>query len=174
MAQGKKQFCNKIYIGADHGGYKLKEEIKKYLQSQKIDFADMGNVVNDPNDNFPDFAYMVCGEVLKDKKSFGILICGTGIGISIAANHIKGIRAALCHNPEYAEMARRHNDANILCLGGRFLDKDTAFNIVTAFINTEIDPNPKYKNRMNTADGSYENKITYSPNRVQAAETVGG
>lgn len=146
--------CNKIYIGADHGGYELKEEVKKYLRGQNIDFADKGNIINDPLDGFPEFATAVCGEVLSDEKSLGILICGTGIGISIAANHVKGIRAALCHNKEYAKLARRHNFANVLCLGGRFLDTNEAIDIISAFINTEPDANPKYKARMEIADGT--------------------
>jgi ribose 5-phosphate isomerase B len=138
-----------IFIGADHGGYELKTKImKKYG-----DFTDCGNLMLDKDDNFPDFAQAVCVGVLANPDSFGILVCGTGIGVSICANRYKGIRAALCHSAEYAKLARSHNDANVLCLGGRFTDEHAAFEIIDAFLNTAADKDPKYKRRMETADG---------------------
>jgi ribose 5-phosphate isomerase B len=143
-----------VYIGADHGGFELKEYIKKYFVKNKIDFIDCGNTVNDPNDNFPDFVRMVIDRVLKSHAA-GILICGTGIGVSIAANRYRGIRAALCHSAEYAKLSRLHNDANVLCMGGRFIDKAAAIKITEMFLNTNPDPNPKYKKRMETADGVF-------------------
>jgi ribose 5-phosphate isomerase B len=141
-----------VYIGADHGGFELKQEIIKYLSTAKVAVKDCGNFAVDPNDNFTDFVAPVVQGVLKD-GGVGILLCGTGIGISIAANHYKGIRAALVHSVEYAKLSRMHNDANVLCMGGRFMDKKTAVEIVEMFLNTKLDGNPKYKNRMNIADG---------------------
>jgi ribose 5-phosphate isomerase B len=140
----------KIFIGADHGGYELKTAIiKKYKN-----FVDCGNFVNDPDDDFPDYVKAVCENVLANSGSFGILVCGTGIGVSIAANHTVGIRAALCHSVDYARLARMHNDANVLCLGGRFIETGAAFDVIDAFLGTEADKNPKYKRRMNIADGT--------------------
>jgi len=139
----------RVFIGADHGGYELKQAIL----SQYGDFVDCGNFEADPDDNFPDFAKEVCRRVLDTPNSLGLIICGTGIGVSICANRHRGIRAALCHNVDYARLARQHNDANVLCLGGRFMDKKTAFAVVDVFLKTERDKNPKYKKRMEMADG---------------------
>jgi ribose 5-phosphate isomerase B len=138
-----------IFIGADHGGYELKTQIMKKYKN----FTDCGNLVQDKDDDFPDFAQAVCVGVRSTPDSFGILVCGTGIGVSICANRYQGIRAALCHSVEYAKLARAHNNANVLCLGGRFIDESTAFAVIDTFLNTPADKNPKYKRRMDTIDG---------------------
>lgn len=143
-----------IYLGCDHGGWDLKEQLRDYLQRQGYPVTDCGNVVADANDNFTDFVLPVVQGVLANPANRGILICGSGIGVSIAANHHVGIRAALVHNVEYATLARRHNDANVLCLGGRFVSVADAVKMVDAFLNTALDADPKYKHRMNIADGS--------------------
>jgi ribose 5-phosphate isomerase B len=140
-----------IYIGSDHGGFELKEAIKKHFAGE-VEFVDCGNAEFDADDNFPDFAQAVCERVLTDGNAFGILVCGTGIGVSIAANHYRGIRAALCHSADYARLSRQHNNANVLCLGGRFIEEAAAFEVVKTFLDTEADPNPKYKVRMDAAD----------------------
>jgi ribose 5-phosphate isomerase B len=140
----------KVFVGYDHAGFKLAEK----LLTKYTDFEDCGDGVYDEGDNFTDIVPTVVGNVLAGKGAFGILICGTGIGVSIAANHNRGIRAALCHSAEYAKMARAHNDANILCLGGRFIDTKTAFAVVDTFLSTPADKNPKYKKRMDIADGT--------------------
>lgn len=140
----------KVFISADHGGFELKGKLcKKYPA-----FVDCGAHDYDELDNFTEFVPAVVKKVLAEKGNFGILVCGTGIGVSIAANHNRGIRAALCHSVDYAKMARAHNDANILCLGGRFIDDATAFAVVDAFLSTPMDKNPKYKKRMDIADGT--------------------
>ncbi|MDR1917447.1 MAG: RpiB/LacA/LacB family sugar-phosphate isomerase [Christensenellaceae bacterium] len=139
----------KVFIGNDHGGY----ELKTAIMTKYKNFIDCGNSVADPNDNFPDYAKAVCKSVLANPDSYGIIICGTGIGVSICANRFRGIRAGLCHSTEYAKLARQHNNANVLCLGGRFTDTETAFEIVDTFLNTAADENPKYKRRMEIADG---------------------
>ena len=140
-----------IYLGCDHGGFALKEAIAAHLKKQKIAFTDCGNTKYDSEDNFPDFVKPVVKGVLTDQNNRGILICGTGIGVSIAANHHRGIRAALVHDVDYARLARQHNNANVLCLGGRFIDEPLAMTVVDTFLNTPADPNPKYQKRMEAA-----------------------
>lgn len=140
-----------IYLGCDHGGFALKEVIREHLQKQGVAFTDCGNTKYDSEDNFPDFVEPVVQGVRADQTNRGILICGTGIGVSIAANHHQGIRAALVHNVDYARLARQHNNANVLCLGGRFLDQSVALTIVDTFLATPMDSNPKYARRMQAA-----------------------
>lgn len=128
----------KIALAADHGGYKLKERIKTYLEEKGYDLIDLGCCTEDSVD-YPLFG-KACGEaVMAGEADKGIVFCGTGIGISIAANKVKGIRCGLCTSVTMAEMTRKHNDANILALGGRLTDRETAFEIVDTFLNTEFE-----------------------------------
>lgn len=127
-----------IVIGSDHAGYVLKEKVKMYLDDEGKSYTDVGTYSEESCD-YPYIAERVARQVADDEKSKGILICGSGIGMSIAANKIKGIRAALCMNSELAEMSRRHNDANILCLGARFINSEEAEKIISVFINTEFE-----------------------------------
>lgn len=128
----------KIALAADHGGYKLKERVKAYLEEKGYDLIDLGCCTEDSVD-YPLFG-KACGEaVMAGEADKGIVFCGTGIGISIAANKVKGIRCGLCTSVVMAEMTRKHNDANILALGGRLTDKETAFEIVDTFLNTEFE-----------------------------------
>lgn len=108
----------KIVLGADHAAFEMKEVVKDFLLSKKIDLQDVGTYSLDRVD-YPDYAQKVCHEVIS-QNIFGILICGSGIGVSMAANRYKGIRAALCRSIHDAEMSRKHNNANVLCLGARF------------------------------------------------------
>lgn len=126
-----------IAIGADHGGYELKEHIKKHLDELGIEYKDYGTYSEDSID-YPDCARPVCEAVLDGTAEKGILICGTGIGISIAANKFKGIRAAHCTDVYSATMTKQHNNANILCLGGRITGRELAFMIVDAWNNAEF------------------------------------
>lgn len=126
-----------IYIGSDHGGYDLKQAIKKHLDEKGVEYIDLGCFSNDPVD-YPDVAREVCEKVY-EHNAFGILICGTGLGMSMAANRRKGIRAAVVVNEEMVELARRHNNANVLCLGGRILDEELAVKIVDKFFGTEFE-----------------------------------
>ena len=128
---------NKISIGCDHAGFKLKESIKNYLIGKGYDVKDFGTNSEESVD-YPDYAKLVAKDVVKN-NSRGILICGTGIGMSIAANKIKGIRAAVCRNEYDAEMSRRHNDANVLTLGGRITPKAKAKKIVDVFLKTPFE-----------------------------------
>ncbi|MCH5211138.1 MAG: ribose 5-phosphate isomerase B [Oscillospiraceae bacterium] len=126
-----------IAIGSDHGGFELKEHIKKYLTEKGIEIKDFGTH-SEQSVDYPDCARPVCEAVLKEECERGILICGTGIGISMAANKFKGIRAALCTNVFSAKMAKEHNNANIICLGGRVTGRELAFMIVDAFMDAEF------------------------------------
>lgn len=127
-----------IVIGSDHGGYELKEIMIKYLQSLGKEVKDCGTF-NGESVDYPDIAKEVCEEYKKGNCEFGIVICGTGIGISIAANKIDGIRCALLNNEYCAKMARRHNNANIIAFGGRVLGSDMALGILDAYMNAEFE-----------------------------------
>lgn len=128
----------KIAIASDHGGYQLKEEIKKYLESRDIQVLDLGTDSEESVD-YPQFGH-ACGEaVASGKADRGIVCCGTGIGISIAANKVKGIRCSLCTDVNMAEMTRKHNDSNILAMGGRTTETQTALEITKAWLDTEFE-----------------------------------
>jgi ribose 5-phosphate isomerase B len=128
----------KLVIGSDHGGYELKEEIVKYLRDKGEDLKDLGTYNTDSVD-YPEIAKLVAKSVAKKKFKLGMLICGTGFGMAITANKIKGIRAVTAHTVYEAEMARAHNNANILTLGGRVTDKKTALAIVDKFLATKFE-----------------------------------
>ena len=128
----------KIAIASDHGGFALKEEIKKYLISEGIEVLDLGTESEESVD-YPIYGKL-CGEaVASGKADRGIACCSTGIGISMAANKVKGIRCALCTDVHMAEMTRRHNDANMLALGGMTTDTDTALTIIKTWLETEFE-----------------------------------
>lgn len=126
-----------IYIGSDHGGFSLKEKIKNHLLSKNMELKDFGTHSLDSCD-YPDIAQALSEAVASD-DAVGILVCGTGIGMSISANKVSGIRAALCWSEYTAEMSRRHNNANILCLGGRVLEPDLALMMTDIFLSTKFD-----------------------------------
>ena len=127
-----------IAIGSDHAGYELKEKIKKHFEENNIKFIDFGTFSSDSCD-YPIIAEKVGNSVSHKESEKGILICGAGIGMSIAANKIKGVRAALCYEPELAVLARKHNNANVLCMGGRFTNFEKAKEIVKVFLNTDFE-----------------------------------
>jgi ribose 5-phosphate isomerase B len=127
-----------IALGSDHGGYALKEEIKKYLTEKGVPFTDFGTD-SEASCDYPEFAEKVCRSVLSGESEKGILCCGTGIGMSMAANKIRGIRCALCSDGYSAEMTRRHNDANVLSLGGRVIGPGLALEIVEIFLSTPFE-----------------------------------
>lgn len=128
----------KIAIGSDHGGFELKAKIVEYLNSKGIETKDFGTFTNESCD-YPVFAKEVATEVANGLFDKGILICGTGIGVSIVANKVKGIRAALCFDTFCAKMSREHNNANILCLGQRVLSEDLALEIVDIWLKTDFE-----------------------------------
>ena len=128
----------KIAIGCDHGGFELIEAVRGYLEERQIPYEDFGAYNTDSVDYAP-IAAKAARAVAAGQADFGVLVCSTGIGISMAANKVKGIRAALCTNEFCAEMTRRHNNANILCMGGKVIDKETAVKLVDIFLHTEFE-----------------------------------
>lgn len=132
-------FINKsIAIGSDHAGYDLKLKVINYLKEKGIEFVDYGTNSSNSVD-YTDYAHQVAKVIEKNEHACGILICGSGIGVSITANRYRHIRCALCWEPEIAKLARMHNNANVLALAGRFTDEKTAKSIVDAFIETEFE-----------------------------------
>lgn len=127
-----------IALGADHGGFALKEAIRHYLDSEKIDYKDFGTFDLNSVD-YPPIAAQVAHFIADGSAQLGILCCGTGIGMSMAANKVKGIRAAVCADAFCAEITRRHNNANILCLGGRVINETQAVEFAKLFLNTPFD-----------------------------------
>jgi len=136
-----------IALGSDHGGYSLKQEIIAYLKEQNLEYKDFG-CFNEEACDYPIYGKAVANAIVSGECEKGILICGTGIGISIAANKIKGIRAALCHDCFSAEATRLHNDANILAMGARVVGPGHALKIVDTFLNTEFSGDERHKNRI--------------------------
>lgn len=132
------QFEKPIALGADHGGYALKEAIKQHLEERGIAYCDFGTNSTASCD-YPDYAAAACGAVTNGSSDFAILCCGTGVGMSMCANKIKGIRACCCSEPFSAEYTRRHNNANTLCLGGRVVGPGLACQIVDAFLDHEFE-----------------------------------
>lgn len=127
-----------LAIGADHGGYLLKEEVKKYLTQRGVKFYDFGTFSEESVD-YPQIAAKVAHAVANGEYERGLLFCGTGIGISIAANKVKGIRAAVCSDEFSAEYCRRHNNANIFCLGGRVVKPAQAMKLVGIYLDTPFE-----------------------------------
>ena len=128
----------KIFISSDHAGFKLKEAIKVYLSKKKLTFQDLGPHNNDRVD-YPDYAHKVAKRVKISKNNIGILVCGSGMGMNIAANRHKNIRAAQCFNLKSTKLSRLHNDANIITLGSRLLTKKNALSFVGVFLKTKFD-----------------------------------
>lgn len=128
----------RIAIGCDHRGFGLKESITSFLQNEGYSYQDFGCYSSEPVD-YPDIAQRVGEAVASGSFDQGILICSTGIGMCIAANKIRGVRAALCHNVLAAQRARQHNDANVLCLGGEDVDASVALEIVKTFLTTDFE-----------------------------------
>lgn len=127
-----------IVIGNDHAGTALKNHIVEWFKANKIDYLDVGCFEGEKCD-YPVAAKNACDEIISGKAEKGILICGTGIGISIAANKIKGIRAAACSDYYSAKYTRLHNDANVLCFGARVIGDESAIELVNVFLNTEFE-----------------------------------
>jgi len=127
-----------IIMASDHRGYPLKEELKTFFNRENIITIDVGTYSKEPVD-YPDFAKLGITKLFEDKNNVGIFICGSGIGMSLAANRNSKIRAALCFNEEMASLARKHNDANVLCLGANFIKKKKAIKMVKVFLTTPFE-----------------------------------
>ena len=128
----------KIFISSDHAGFRLKESIKMYLSKKKLSFQDLGPP-NDDKVDYPDYAHKVAKKVKMSKNNVGILVCGSGTGMNIAANKHKNIRAAQCFNLKSTKLSRLHNDANIITLGARLLTKKNAIKFISVFLSTKFE-----------------------------------
>ena len=128
----------KIFISSDHAGFKLKETIKDYLRNKKVKIEDLGPK-NDSSVDYPDYAHKVARKVKSRKSNVGILVCGSGTGMNIAANKHKNIRAAQCFNLKSTKLSRLHNDANIITLGSRLITKKNALKFISVFLNTKFE-----------------------------------
>ena len=139
-------FPTKLVIGGDHAGFEYKEDLESFLEGKGLESKDFGTFSVDSVD-YPDFAHPVAAAVEKNEAAFGILLCGTGNGVAITANKHQGIRAAVCWGEELAELARRHNDANIICIPARFVREGDVEKMVEIFIHTEFEGG-RHKNRV--------------------------
>ncbi len=133
-----KSFNKKICISSDHAGYKIKEYIKALLYKKKISLIDLGPH-NDKSVDYPDYAKKVAKRIKGKKSDFGILVCGSGTGMAISANKIRGVRAAVCYNKTSTYLCRSHNNANILCIGARLTKKNSIGKIVSVFLKTKFE-----------------------------------
>lgn len=138
----------KVYIASDHGGYKYKEELKEYIRDKGFEVEDMGTHELDLNDDYPDFVIPLALRVAQGKQDLGIVIGRSGNGEQIAANKVKGIRAALCLTEVMARKARDHNDANVLSLGADYIDLETAKKVVDKFLETPFSEAERHKRRL--------------------------
>lgn len=136
-----------IAIGSDHAGYEMKKEIVKYLENKGIKVIDCGPIEFDPDDDYIQYSPIVGKKVANGESKFGIVICGTGIGASIASNKVGGVRAALCSEPVSARLSREHNNANVLALGARMIGLEMAKEIVNVFLSTEQFTNERYSEK---------------------------
>jgi len=127
-----------IFIASDHAGFDLKKAIINKF-SKKINFKDLGPYNIEKSVNYPDYAHKVCLKVIKKKSNIGVLVCGSGMGMAMAANKHRKIRAALCYSVKNAKLSRLHNDANVITLGSRLTNKKTAFNCLQAFLSTKFE-----------------------------------
>lgn len=138
----------KIYISSDHAGYRLKKRLIRFIKNElKMTIIDLGPSAYNENDDYPDFAILLAKKILKNKAQ-GILICGTGIGMSISANKIKGVSAALATNIKMAKASREHNNSNCLCLGGKIITEDHAMAITKTWLETKYKKEIRHERRL--------------------------
>ena len=138
----------KVAIGADHAGFDLKGEISDWLESQGHHVSDVGSYQMDPNDDYPDFAVAVAGSVLSGDTERGIVICGSGVGASITANKVKGIRACLCHDSYTARQGVEHDNMNIICIGGRVIGIELTKVVLEAFLGASFIQEARFQRRL--------------------------
>ena len=147
-----------LYIGSDHAGFELKEKIKEFLTNNSYKLEDIGAREYLPEDDYPDYAIKLCKKIAETGGK-GILVCGAGHGMSITANKIPGIRATVCWNESSAEFAKKHTDANVICIPGRLMDQREAEKIITAWMNTEFESEERHIRRVNKIKTIEENRI---------------
>jgi ribose 5-phosphate isomerase B len=137
-----------IYLGSDHAGHELKLEVAAHLESQDIEYRDLGNAINDPEDDYPDYAFLVAEAVAREEDAAGILVCGSAQGVCMAANKVRGIRAAAVFTVDEARLTREHNAANVLCLSGRTQTIEDVRPIVNAFLSTPFSDEERHVRRL--------------------------
>ena len=147
MERYRKAKPKNVILASDHAGFKLKEVIKKFLIKKRKKVLDLGTK-NDNSVDYPDYAHLLSKKMKKSKNQLGILICGTGIGMSMAANKHKNIRAALCHNTKSTKLSREHNNANVMTIGARLTKKNIALKCVTTFLKTNFDGDRRHLRRI--------------------------
>ncbi len=138
----------KVVIGADHGGFELKEYLKKVISGMDVELTDAGNLVYDTKDDYPDFAIAVAKIISEKKADKGIIICGSGVGACIAANKVKGVRAGLCHDTYSAHQGVEHDDMNVLCLGARVVGTEVAGELVKSYLLAKFSGEERHKRRL--------------------------
>ncbi len=138
----------RIALGADHAGFELKEQIRGWLAQRGIEVFDLGPHSFDPKDDYPDYAHKVAQSVSRGESELGIIVCSTGIGSCMAANKVKGVRAALCQDLFCARLTRLHNDANVLCLGSNVVGPLLAQEIAETFISTSFSGEERHRRRV--------------------------
>lgn len=141
-----------IYIGSDHAGFKLKEAIKSYLTKKELIFEDVGNVELDPDDDYPEFGRQVAKKVVINSNNRGILACGSGIGMCLVANKVKGARGFIPISPKHAEMSRRHTNTNIICFGQDYVNNRKALKMLDIWLNTKFDTAARHRRRVSKID----------------------
>ena len=142
-----------IYIGADHRGYDIKEKIKLYLKDQELEYEDLGNFKYEKNDDFPEFANLVVEKVLEDpERNRGLLICGSGVGMDMAANRNKNIRSALAMTPEMAIASRKSDNTNVLSLGADFIGEKKVEEIIEAWLGASFSGEERHQRRLTRID----------------------
>ncbi|TWU64841.1 MULTISPECIES: ribose 5-phosphate isomerase B [Crateriforma] len=142
-----KNFDVRLALGGDHAGFTLKSDVAKRYADQVVSLVDCGTDTAESCD-YPDFAVAVSKELLAGHADKGLLICGSGVGVSVAANKIPGIRAAICHDTYSARQGVEHDDMNVLCIGGRIIGSELAFEIIDAFLNAAYAPQPRHQRRL--------------------------
>jgi ribose 5-phosphate isomerase B len=143
----------KIVIGSDHRGYPLKEQIKKYFDFNKIEYKDVGTNSTESVD-YPDYAKLAGEAINRENYDYGVLICGSGIGVSIAANKVKGLRAVNANNNNVTEMSRMHNNANVICFGSDFIDYEKAVRYFEIFVNTKFEGGERHERRISKLENN--------------------
>ena len=138
MVKDKKIKSKKVVLASDHAGFRLKEEIKKFLIKKRKKVLDLGTK-NTNSVDYPDYAHLLSKKMTRDKNQLGILVCGTGAGMSMTANKHKNIRAALCYDPKSTKLSRLHNNANVMTIGSRLIKKNVALKCVSTFLQTDFD-----------------------------------
>ena len=138
MDRYKKAKLERVILASDHAGFKLKEVIKKFLIKKRKKVLDLGTK-NSSSVDYPDYAHLLSKKMRRTQNKFGILVCGSGIGMSMAANKHKNIRAALCYDIKSTKLSRKHNNANVMTIGARLIKKNIALKCVNAFLKTDFD-----------------------------------